>query len=168
MAQSCYQVVAKLTLSCYQGKAKLWFVRLLRSCQKAVAQSILAAMTSTTSSSSRVRIKSFRSQEQKLKWYSFIWLTALRGQRRLLLVKLWTHERLWYWINQVDHLHGSSYLVKFEHLFNFWSIIYHQFSFLVLKTNKLGSQACPPIHFTRFASLLLPSFWHLPPLPLKH
>ena len=63
---------------------------------------------------------------------------------------------------RVDHLHGSSYLVRFEHLFYVWSIIYHQFSFLALKTNKWVSHACPPIHFSRFASLLLPPFHTCP------
>ena len=63
---------------------------------------------------------------------------------------------------RVDHLHGSSYLVRFEHLFYVWSIIYHQFSFLALKTNKSGSHACAPIHFSRFASLLLPPFHTCP------
>ena len=56
----------------------------------------------------------------------------------------------------------SKCLIKLEHLVNLWPNNYHQPSLLALKTNRSGSQAYPPIHFTRFASI------HLRSLSLTH
>ena len=123
-------------------------------------------MTSTALSSTRVRVTSFRSQEQKLKRYSFIWLTALTRSTPLTKpLKLWTHGRLWYWINQVKELTTCTVL-------HIWSGLNICFTFDQLFTiNFLFSPSKPTNqearHVLLFTSHVLPafSFSHLPPLP---
>ena len=125
-------------------------------------------MTSTAFSSTRVRVTSFRSQEQKLKRYSFIWLTALTRSTPLTKpLKLWTHGRLWYWINQVKELttctvlhiwSGLNICITFDQLFT----INFLFSSSNQQIRKLGMCSYSLLTFCQPSS---PSFSHLPPLP---
>ena len=114
-------------------------------------------MTSTAFSSTRVRVTSFRSQEHKLKRYSFLWLTALTRSTPLTKpLKLWTHGRLWYWINQVKELTTCTVL-------RIWSGLNICFTFDQLFTiNFLFSPSKPTnqeaMHVLLFTSHVLPAF----------